>query len=111
MYRPPALIVTAQGRGDLGHLHQRQNALLHAGAAAGAADEDQRQLQPRRLLGGPRQLLADHRAHAAGHEGEIGDAEDHRPAADVAAADDGGVRHARLGLLRLQALGVGQCGP
>ncbi len=48
---------------------------------------------------GAGQLLADDRAHAAGHEGEVGDAEDDRPAADEALADHGGVGHAGLGLL------------
>ena len=40
------LVVAGQGGRHLGHLHQRQDALLHAGPAAGAADDDQRQLQP-----------------------------------------------------------------
>ena len=65
----------------------------------------------RRLLGGPRQLLADDRAHAAGHEGEIGDAEHHRPAADEAPPDDGRVGHAGLGLLGLEPLRRRGCGP
>src|SRR5262249_1577033 len=50
----------------------------------------------------------DDAAHAAGHEGEVGDAEDDGAAAHVAAADDGGVVHAGLGLLGPEALGVGE---
>ena len=106
MYSPPAPIVTSQGGGNLGHLHEGQNAFLHAGPAAGAADQDQGEREPGRFLGGPRQLFADDGTHAAGHEGEIGDAEHDRPAANVAPADHRGVLHAGLGLLRFQSFAV-----
>ena len=52
-------------------------------------------------------LLADDRAHAAGHELKIGDPEHDRPPANEAAADDGGVGQSRLRLLVLDAFGVG----
>ena len=38
------LVIAGQRGGDLGHLHERQNAFVHASAAAGAADDDQRQV-------------------------------------------------------------------
>src|SRR5438876_196307 len=77
-------------------------------AATRTADDDERQFQARRRLGGAGDLLADHRAHAAGHEREISNDEYHRPATDVAAADHRRVGHAGLALFRLEPFGVGQ---
>ena len=57
-----------------------------------------------RFLGAARQFFADDRTHAAGHEREIGDGEDDRPAANKTTADHGGVGHARLRLLGFDAL-------
>src|SRR5262249_17520270 len=57
---------------------------------------------------GAGQFLAYHRAHAAGHEGEVGHAEGNRPAADVATTDDGRIGHPRLALLGPQAVGIGE---
>ena len=50
--------------------------------------------------------LADDGTHAAGHEREIGDGEYDGAAADVAAANDGGIGHAGLRLLRFETLAV-----
>src|SRR5262249_24953196 len=91
----------------LTHLHQRENAFLHTGPATGATHENHRQHQLRRRFHRSRQLFADDRPHAPRHEGEVGHPEYHWPTADVPPADNGGVRHPRFGLLRLQALRIG----
>ena len=44
MNSPPAVVEAGQGGRDLGHLHQREHALVHARPAAGAGDDDQRQV-------------------------------------------------------------------
>src|SRR5262245_66125204 len=72
----------------LGHLHQREDAFLHPGAAGGRDDED-RQVLVDGELDRARQLLADDRAHAAAQEAELEDREHGRLAADRRdAADD-----------------------
>src|SRR5258705_243021 len=58
------------GRG-LGHLHQREDALLHP-RAAGRRDDDDRQVLVDRELDRPRELFADDRAHAAAGTGRLG---------------------------------------
>ncbi len=106
MNSPPASSIAGQRRGDLGHLHQRQDALVHPGAAAGAADDDQRQILLRGAFDQACQPLADDRAHAAHDEGRIGDAERH-----AAGADHAGAGQCRVGqpgplLLGHEALGI-----
>src|SRR5579864_4578020 len=100
------LIVAGERGGDFGHLHQRQNAFLHSGAAAGAADKYQRQSQPRRLFCRAGKFLPDHGTHRPGHEGEIGDAQHHWPAAYEPLAQHGRVVQASFLLLGLQALRI-----
>jgi len=56
--------------GDLGHLHQAEHPLLHAGTTRGA-DDQQRKLLGRGPLDQTRDPLAHHRAHRAPHEAEI----------------------------------------
>jgi hypothetical protein len=76
----------------LGHLHERQDALLHARPAARRQDHGG-QLLGRRPLEQPGDLLADHRAHRAAHELELKDPERHPQlvqAADEAAEGVGG---------------------
>ena len=84
MNRPPDLVEPSQGGRHFGHLHQRQDAFVHAGPAAGSADDDQRQL----LFGGSfdqsRETFAHDRAHAAHDEGRVGHAEGDAPGADHA---------------------------
>src|SRR2546427_3612985 len=67
--------------GGLGHLHQREDALLHPGAA-GRRDDDDRQMLVDGELNGAGELLADDRAHAAAEEAELEDGEHGRLAAD-----------------------------
>ena len=67
------LVVAGQGGGDLGHLHQREDPLVHPGPAAGAGDDHQRELLAGRLLDGPGQLLADDRAHDPHDEAAVGE--------------------------------------
>ena len=78
-----------QSRRHLRHLHQRVNAFVHSGPAAGARDDDQRKLLAGGLLDAPRQLLADDRAHASHDEAAIGEPQDDSDAFDKALADDG----------------------
>ena len=63
--------------GNLRHLHQGQNSFLHAGTAAGAADDNQRQI----VVGCPfhqaGQALADDATHSAHEECRIGDTDRH----------------------------------
>ena len=63
----PRVAHPRQAGRDLGHLHQRQDALLHPGAA-GAGDDDQRQPAIEAALDGAGDLLPHHRAHRAAHE-------------------------------------------
>src|SRR5690606_7843686 len=53
-----------QGSGCLRHLHQAENALLHAGTA-GSREDDQRETLTGGGLNRPGNLLADNGAHAA----------------------------------------------
>ena len=62
------------GAGGLGHLHERDGALLHA-RAAGAGDADQRHVLGGGGLAGAPEPLADDAAHAAAHEEEVHDGE------------------------------------
>jgi hypothetical protein len=68
----------------LGHLHQRQHALLHPGAAR-RAEHDRGPPARDRALELARDLLADHRAHRAAHE-----LEREEPGLDRDPADRGG---------------------
>ena len=107
MNSPPAVSKPGQGGRDLGHLHQREHAFVHAGPAAGAGNDDQRQVVAGGPLDAAGELLAHHRAHAAHDEGRIGDAEGHAPGADHAGAGHGGVFQAGPLLLVLELLLIG----
>ncbi len=43
--QPPLFVVSGQGRGDLGHLHQGQNPFVHAGPSPRTTNHDQWQVQ------------------------------------------------------------------
>ncbi len=58
------------GAAGLGHLHETQDALLHA-RPSGGADRDQRQIFAGGELHAAPQLLAHDAAHAAAHEAEV----------------------------------------
>ena len=78
------------GRGGLGHLHQREQALLHARAAdGGEADEGQLLLDGG--LDAAHEALADHRAHRAAHELELESGHDHRHGLERALHHDQGI--------------------
>ncbi|MPN21078.1 hypothetical protein SDC9_168457 [bioreactor metagenome] len=62
--QPARLLKLLHGGGGFGHLHQRQNALLHAGAAR-RAKRDQRQLCLCGSFGGAGHFFAHGNAHAA----------------------------------------------
>src|SRR5262245_64366175 len=81
----------------LGHLHQREDALLHPRAAR-RRDDDHRQVLVDRQLNRARELFSDHRAHAAAEEAELEDGQDRRLPADRRdAADDCLVARGLLG--------------
>ena len=66
----PCFTVTCECAAGLGHLHQRENSLVHAGTSGGADDND----GALGLCGGldrAGDLLAHHRAHRCGQEREI----------------------------------------
>ncbi len=75
--------------GRLGHLHQAEDALLHAGST-GAAHGHNREPVVGRQLGAAPEPLADDTAHAAAHEAEIDDGEHALAALDLDSADDDG---------------------
>ena len=107
MNGPPAESKRASAADDLGHLHQGEDALVHAGAAARTGDDNQRQLLGRGAFDGAGEFFADDRAHAAHDEGGIGHAE-----GDATAADHAGSHHGRFPqpgalLLFLEPLRIG----
>ncbi|EPX82684.1 hypothetical protein ruthe_03142 [Rubellimicrobium thermophilum DSM 16684] len=75
-----------QGDSRAGHLHQRQDPLLHPRAPCGG-EEDQGALQLYRALGGSDHRIADIEAHRSGHEGEVMGRGDDRGAMDFALGD------------------------
>jgi hypothetical protein len=64
------LVEEIHGAGRLRHLHQAEDALLHACAARAAHGHD-RQTRGGRKLGTTPEALTDHAAHAAAHEAEV----------------------------------------
>src|SRR5437899_2710644 len=87
--------VEARDRADrLGHLHERDRALLHP-RAAGGGDDDERLALRERPLGGAGDLLAHDAAHRAAHELEVhhrehdGDARERRVSGDDRVAAPG----------------------
>ena len=66
----PGVAQLVEGDDRLGHLHQREHALLHAGAARGG-DADQRHPLGDRDLGGAREALTDDRSHRSAEEAEV----------------------------------------
>ena len=70
----PASSSRAEAAGDLGQLHQADDALHHA-RAAGGGDDDERPARLKRAIDGAGDRLADHRAHAAADEGVFHHAE------------------------------------
>src|SRR5438552_2585156 len=79
--RQPALAETFEGRGGLGHLHEREDPFLHAGAAR-RGDDDDRQVLVDGELDRARELLTHDRPHTAAEESELEHAQHARQAAD-----------------------------
>ena len=86
----PGLAQPAQRRRGLGHLHQREDALLHARAARGGEDQ-RRDLPLERPLEHPGDLLAGDRAHRSAHELEHEDPQLDRDLLDARRAGAQGV--------------------
>ena len=95
---------TQRGRG-LGHLHQREQAFLHARAATGG-EAHVRRTDLQCLFRSQRETLTDHRAHRAAHEGEIERGGDQRAALHQALHGDQCVVLAGVLLRGLDALAV-----
>lgn len=72
--RTPGLIQEVDCTGGLRHLHQTENALLHA-CAARATDGHQWQTVPRRHAGPAPEALTNYAAHASAHEPKVHDSE------------------------------------
>lgn len=91
---------------DLGHLHEGKNSFVHASAAAGTADDNQRKFFYSCPFDETGELFADDGTHAAHDEGGIGDAEGDAAGADHTGADNGGFGEAGAFLLGLEALSI-----
>ena len=102
----PRVPVALERRDGLGHLHQAEDAFLHARPSAGAEQYDGKTFR-RSALEEARDLLADHGAHRPAHEGEQEGAPRHGTPLDACASD----LHAFAGTRRLlrgaDSLGVG----
>ena len=94
-----------QDGGRLGHLHQREHALLHAGAA-GSRHDHQRVFALGGALPQPGDLLADDRPMRAAHEREVHHTEIDRHVAQRAGDGEHGVSIASVRGGLLEALGV-----
>ena len=88
------LVVSGQGGRDLGHLHEGENAFMHASPAAGAANNDEGQGFVRGSFDEADQALADDAAHAPHDEAAVGDSEGHAAGPNHAAAGEGGIGQA-----------------
>ena len=89
----------------LGQLHQREDPLLHTGAARGR-DDHQRKTQFHRSPGSPRDLLPHGRSHAAPKEGKIKNGQNHLPSIDFNQTRADSLQHAGLRLGGLYAIGI-----
>ena len=101
-----ARLVQLLDRADgLRELHQREDSLLHAGAARGG-DRHQRHAARARALARSRELLSDHASHGAAHEGEVHDRQPTPLVLDRRAAADHRVAEAGVDLGFREPLGV-----
>ena len=101
-----ALLAEAVDRSNgLGHLHEREDVLLHA-RATGAGDADQRDAVGDRVVRGQAEALAHDAAHRAAHEREVHHGEGGITADDASVASDERVAEARLQLGVHQTIGV-----
>lgn len=88
-----------------GHLHETEDALLHARPTR-TADRDDRQLVGDREFRAAPEPFTDHAAHAAPHEAEVHEDEDATCTLDTRGPRDDGLGEPRLRLRRAYALGV-----
>src|SRR6266542_6669044 len=79
----------------LRHLHQTQDALLHA-RAAGCRNKNEREFSLERLLSEPRDLFTDNRAHRATHEREVHHAKTNGQSHELSRERQDGVAITRL---------------
>ncbi len=93
------------GNGGAGHLHEREDAFLHAGAAGGSKQHEGGLVARRGLEPGDDRLAGSH-AERAAHKVEILHGSRHRQAVELAGADEDGVVHAGLGAAFAQAVDI-----
>ena len=101
-----SLAVPFEGAGDLGHLHQAQHALLHAGSARGAHDHHGA-APGRGLLDQAGEFFPHHRTHRAPHEAEVHHPEGQGHALQAAEPGDHRIPEAGALLAIPQAIGIG----
>src|SRR5690606_16718244 len=103
--RQTGFLDLGHGNRGAGHLHQREDAFLHA-RTAGSRNDDQRRTitdrEPRSL----QERLADGDTHRAAEEGEIEDGDDRPMTADPSRRHQHSILVAGLALRLLQAIGV-----
>lgn len=90
----------------LGHLHETEDALLHARPTRSANGDDRQLVGDREFRAAP-EPFTHHAAHAAAHEAEVHEDEDATCTLDTRRPRDDGLGEPRLCLRRAYALGVG----
>ncbi len=100
------VVEPGHGGGGLGHLAERDDALVHAGPA-GAAHDDQGKRFFDGLIHGDTELFAHDGAHRAHEEIGLHDAQDDAAALDKRLADENGLFQTGLFLVVLDPLFVG----
>src|SRR5437867_5279048 len=103
--RDACLGEAADGSRGFGHLHQRENSLLHPRPTR-RGHQHQGDALAQGALGGMDYLLAHHRAHATAHEPEVKHAQNRPGAVDPPLPNHNGVLLAGALLGRLQAFAV-----
>lgn len=94
----PGLSVSSQRSAGLGHLHETENALMHAGTARSGKDNDGLPLGGGKLDGSG-DFFSHDTAHAGSEETEVHDGENHRDAFDVCPTGNDCLHEASLGLV------------
>lgn len=103
--RDAGVVHEVDGAGGLGHLHEAEDALLHARPAGGAYGNHGQPLDGGQLGAAP-EALTDDTAHAAAHEAEVHHGQHEGNLLDLSPADHDRLGEAGLGLSSAQTLGV-----
>ena len=103
--KPAGLRESLYGGAGFGHLHQRQNTLLHPGPAAGG-EEDEGQFVLLCFFGSPGDFLSQSHTHTAHKEAAVHHAHNDPMAADAAFGSDDAFHKAGALLLAQQLFAV-----